>query len=1357
MKNLLRIFGILTLILFNASSTFAQEEEIVFEETKETTKFQRSYFPTREAGWWTIGINGGWAYQSSDVPTTYQGYGFGMTLAKNLYYQPGSPISFDARGRWLFSQSIGLDTKRSTGLENNDALNGSREIVQGLDYTSPSGPGYIFHNNKTDQFELGLEGVLTANRLRENTGIIASLYGGINLDWYDVKLDQSNNGGIYDYSGIDHINDSKSSIKNILQNNIRDDVYETNAHGFEDGIGKISVMPSLGVELGYQFTPKFSMHAGHKFTFPLSDDLDGELWNNDNNLTGTNDLHHYTNLSMRWIVDPGTNTMDPPIINIIYPGTNPYVSNIPSGRVDAKIKNVKNKNDVRCYVNGNPSSFSFSKGRFRTDFPLEYGNNEVLITASNQAGSDEETVIIYHGDGGSNPPVVNYAPQVNITNPRSERYASENQDFTIQANIKYVNGKNDIEYRVNGRNDYSFNYDSRKDQFSSTIRLKEGRNEIEIIGKNQIGSDRDNVIIFYEKRVDLPIVNITSPDRSPFKTDLRNVSVQANLVNVTSKSDVRLYFNGQERILFNYDSRTGRFNVDLNLVDGKNEVIVKGYNQSGKAQDELTIIYRDNTPTQQPPRVNITQPSQNYSEMNDDRATITAVLENVTTKNDVRFHINGSQQSSFSYDSRTGRFSGSANLREGQNIIRVKGYNQIGDAQDEVTIVYKRTNTPTMNPPVVTITSVSSGTSNPMDPNAQLCRTTIVATILNVVRKSDIIFRINGNKRTDFTYNSNSKVFQSTVTLDNGNNLISIKAFNDVGDDEDTANKNCEVSSSNPPEVIINKPTNNSTTSSATTNLNARVKKVQKKSDINIRVNGSIITNFSFSPVSGVVTASINLNNGNNTISVFGKNNDGTDEASVKVRYNAPNNPPTVDITKPANNATTDTKTAVVKAKVLNVNSKNDIRFTFNGSNTSNFSYSTFSKILTANVNLKEGTNTIVIKATTTDGSDSETVRVKYVVDKNPPTVDVTQPTNNSTTDSKMATVKAKILNVNSKNDIRFTFNGSNASNFSYSTYSKILTANITLKEGTNTIVIKATTADGADSKTVRVKYNAPKVLPTVKISSPKNNSTTLQEIFTIKAEIKNVSSKNDVTFLFNGQRVKNFKLQRTQFSGQVKLKEGKNTIKITGQNRDGSDSDQASVTFKNKVIVIAKPTIKFTNPKRPGGKAKSQKVTTKAIVSNVKKKDQIKVTFNGNNIDFNFDVQKTQVSIPVNLKRGSNKFVIMATNTNGTTSAETNLKYSPRVAQESKPVITLTSISTPTANPFNPNVSGSTIIGNVKNASKKDQITITHNGNKVTDFTFNSRTGVFQLSISLANEASNKVKFSATNSSGTATKEHTY
>jgi hypothetical protein len=233
--------------------------------------------------------------------------------------------------------------------------------------------------------------------------------------------------------------------------------------------------------------------------------------------------------------------------------------------------------------------------------------------------------------------------------------------------------------------------------------------------------------------------------------------------------------------------------------------------------------------------------------------------------------------------------------------------------------------------------------------------------------------------------------------------------------------------------------------------------------------------------------------------------------------------------------------------------------------------------------------------------------------------------------------------------------------------------------------------------------------------------------------------------------------MRGTQFSAQVKLKEGRNTIKITVQNGDGNDSDQVNVTFKKKVVTIAKPTIKFTNPKRPGRKAKSQKTTVKATVSNVTKKDQIKVTFNGKNINFSFDVQKKQISIPVDLKSGTNKFVIKATNTSGTASAETTLKYTPRVAQESKPVITLTSVSTPTANPFNPNISGSTIIGNITNVSRKDQIKITHNGNTITDFTFNSRTNIFQVSISLANGETNKVKITATNTGGTATKEHTY
>ena len=134
------------------------------------------------------------------------------------------------------------------------------------------------------------------------------------------------------------MDDSKSSIKSILKNETLDGIYETNAHGFEDDAGKVTFMPSVGIELGYQFTPRFSMHVGHKTTFAGVDDLDGELWDDNNVLTGDNDIHHYTNLSLQWIIDPRTKKMNPPIINVTNPRTNPYISRTSAGRVAAKIK-----------------------------------------------------------------------------------------------------------------------------------------------------------------------------------------------------------------------------------------------------------------------------------------------------------------------------------------------------------------------------------------------------------------------------------------------------------------------------------------------------------------------------------------------------------------------------------------------------------------------------------------------------------------------------------------------------------------------------------------------------------------------------------------------------------------------------------------------------------------------------------------------------------------------------------------------------------------------------------------------------------------------------------------------------------
>lgn len=72
-----------------------------------------SRFSARERGWWTFGLDGGLAYQSSDVRTQFNGWGAGLTLGKNLLYRPGGMFSFDVRGRGLFTRSDGTDALRS--------------------------------------------------------------------------------------------------------------------------------------------------------------------------------------------------------------------------------------------------------------------------------------------------------------------------------------------------------------------------------------------------------------------------------------------------------------------------------------------------------------------------------------------------------------------------------------------------------------------------------------------------------------------------------------------------------------------------------------------------------------------------------------------------------------------------------------------------------------------------------------------------------------------------------------------------------------------------------------------------------------------------------------------------------------------------------------------------------------------------------------------------------------------------------------------------------------------------------------------------------------------------------------------
>ena len=96
-----------------------------------------------------------------------------------------------------------------------------------------------------------------------------------------------------------------------------------------------------------------------------------------------------------------------------------------------------------------------------------------------------------------------------------------------------------------------------------------------------------------------------------------------------------------------------------------------------------------------------------------------------------------------------------------------------------------------------------------------------------------------------------------------------------------------------------------------------------------------------------------------------------------------------------------------------------------------------------------------------------------------------------------------------------------------------------------------------------------------------------------------------------------------------------------------------------------------------------------------------------------------------------------------------------PDVVQQQPPVITIESVSEPTINPMNPSQGRSTVIAKIQGIGGAEQITFTVNGQTITDFTFNGKSGMFQSTVNLA-RGTNTIVIRAENADGAETKTHT-
>ena len=794
-----------------------------------TAPAQNSVYDQLSPGYLTFGINGGLSYQTSDVKARFNGYGLGLTLGKNLYYHPASPFTADIRARFLYARQYGLDGAPSSDIGQNIGLNGSLN----LDYLhyppqyDVTG-GLVYHNYKTTLGELAAEGVLSWNTNRLGPGLFFSLYGGVGIDYFLTRIDQADANGSPYYEGYSSLGElTVGKARRELKNSILDGSYETIPDNLPSR-GAPGIVPSLGFEAGIQLTPRFAVSLGHRITFTGNNLLDGHQWED-----SRGDWYHYTNLGLHWTLTPVRKVRGKtPQISITYPGQNPFTSSNSNGMVKARITGVQSAADVVCTVNGSMMPFDFYAGDFAVSFPLVPGRNDVNIQASNAYGRDLESVQIYFQTGtGITPPP---SPRPNPAPPRPNPPPAPAPNPTPNP----------------------------KPSPSPSPRPTPGP----VVMK--------------------PQVQITQPAADPFTSSSAATTIQATVKNVSSSSDIRFTLNGVQQSKFSFSGTS--FQATVTLKSGTNKVEIEAGNSAGSAKDQVTITYSNPPPPPppppMPPAVSINQPA-DQAIVAEPSVELRATMKNISQKNQITFLVNNNTTTAFSYSN--GQFQATAPLRAGNNTILIRVQNQDGKAEDGIQVTYRIPPPPVPKPDVTFLQPAKPGAG------AQKTPYEVKARVGQVAGPGQITFKVNGKDMKGFQFDPKTGQFSANIDLLEGRNDLEISATNESGSAVARSNvsyrKPPVISPGNKPVVTITsitQPASNPLNPNvASSTLEATIANVTRKQEISLTINGAPVNDFSFDARSGLLTTTLLLPRGSNTIVLKATTRVGSDEEQRTIDF----------------------------------------------------------------------------------------------------------------------------------------------------------------------------------------------------------------------------------------------------------------------------------------------------------------------------------------------------------------------------------------------------------------------------------------------------------------------------------------
>lgn len=1250
---------------------------------------------------WNIGFNMGGVWQDGDIKLDRPGFGYGFTLGRSIYESPGKFWGLDVRFRYLKGFTYGQNLSRTDSTDS--YLDNTIYSTNPTNYRN--NVGFTYLNSKTMIHDFSLEAVINFHKLREKTGVLLSVYGGIGITDYRTKTDLlDENDKIYNYFNIDSVNATKRDFRNL-----QDRDYETNSV-YNDDV-TVKFMPSLGIGLGYQVTPKFSVGFEHRVTFVLQDKFDGQEAPGTQFLQwGDNDKYHYTSFFLRWNIFRGSSSTTttsrncpPPYLKIAdIPEV--YTVNEKVFSVRARVSKIKSNNDIILVNNDQIVETIYNSN---TDYVsatvfLNEGSNKLLFIASNECGESLDSVmVIYNPD---------YCPKAVVTVLKPNADTSSSKEVDLEARILQLQGGT-ITVKLNGNKVvHSFNASAKK--LTTKLNLNLGMNTVSIHVANKCGDTTVFKNIVYHCVA--PIVSIVKPTNGAvYKTG--SLNVEALVKNIQKKSQMEVVFNGK-KINLNFDGSRGRVSGGINLIEGVNTMSITVTNDCGT--DTKTVSFTYDKPCLLPVAT-IASPRNGFNSTNSS-INVRGTVTNITTTSNVQLLLNGVAVNS-NFNQGNGSFSTTLNLRRGSNTIELIGVNVCGQDKKMITVSY---NCPTPTVSIISPVNGSKLTSN---------QVTFRGAVTNVTNKSEISLTVNGSA-IPFSFSSSTRSFNASVSLSQGQNVLVASVTTACGTDSRTHVVTVDVPCP-APVVNILSPSNGTSVSTNVITLSGSVLNITAQSQMTVKLNG-VSQSFSFNNASKTFAAALSLIQGNNTIQVSANTNCGNATKTISVVYNKACPVPVVNLLSPSNGTTVTTGLLPINGTALHINSKSDMQVLLNGSS-QGFAYNSSSKAFNANLNLREGANVIVVTATTNCGTDSKTITVNYTKLCPKPVVSITTPRNGLNSTSTRITFTGRVSNVQNSSQVVLKLNG-NAVAKNFNSITGIVSASLNLRQGGNTIELVGTNSCGTDNQLISVSYKCP--LPTVNIASPNQGMSYTNSPVSFSGFVSGISSKSQIKVTVNGTSTSfTYDTRTSKFSGSMNLIEGNNILVATVTNNCGTVNKSTLVTYTKP---CPKPTVVITSPST--GNVSTPKVQITGVARNINSQSDLQLKVNGTNTAFSYNATTKIFTASVNLIVGTNTIIASVATNCGNDLKTVSVTYAKPCPKPSVTILNPKNGAKPT-NQF------ITINGTVLNINSKAEMTLKLNGINI-PFTYNASTKTFTANYDLT-AGNNVITATVTNACGTDSK----